>query len=371
LNHQKSKPGIVFGSPEQQAFFKDLRARVDDYFESTGRSKHANGAMVIKTIVLLGGYLSCIATQLILLPSPMVSFLLFALTGFFLAGIGMSVMHDANHGAYSSNDTTNRWVGYSLNLLGGMVMNWKMQHNVLHHTYTNISGLDEDIDTKLALKLSPHGPTTKAHRFQWVYAFFLYMILTLYWGLLKDLVQFFHYKKAGLNKQSKTKNLFWLIKTTVVKTLYFGVVVGLPIYLGMSAWQAVVGFLIMHAVSGLILSVVFQLAHVVPETYFPQPDATGLIAYSWAEHQLRTTVNFSTKNKWISWYVGGLNFQIEHHLFTKICHVHYPAISSIVKETAAQYGIPYHEKSTFGEALRAHIQFLRMQGAPRLSEIGG
>jgi linoleoyl-CoA desaturase len=265
----------------------------------------------------------------------------------------------------------NRWVGYSLNLLGGMVMNWKMQHNVLHHTYTNIAGLDEDIDTKLALKLSPHGPTTKAHRFQWVYAFFLYMILTLYWGLLKDLVQFFHYKKAGLNKQSKMKNAAWLIKTTIVKIVYFAVFVGLPIYLGMPVWQAVGGFLIMHAVSGLILSVVFQLAHVVPETDFPQPDATGLIPRSWAEHQLRTTVNFSTKNKWLSWYVGGLNFQIEHHLFTKVCHVHYPAISTIVKQTAAEYGIPYNEKLSFGEALRAHVQFLKIQGAPKLSEIGG
>lgn len=325
----------------------------------------------MKTIVLLGGYLSCITIQLTLLPIPFVSFLLSALTGFFLAGIGMSVMHDANHGAYSSNDAINRWVGYSLNLLGGMVMNWKMQHNVLHHTYTNIAGLDEDIDTKLALKLSPHGPTTKAHRFQWLYAFFLYMILTLYWGLLKDLVQFFHYRKAGLNKQSMAKNVVWLIKTTIVKILYFTVFIGFPIYLGMPVWQAIVGFLIMHAVSGLILSVVFQLAHVLPETDFPQPDGTGLIPYSWAEHQLRTTVNFSTKNKWLSWYVGGLNFQIEHHLFTKICHVHYPAISSIVRETAAEYGIPYNEKSTFGEALWAHVQFLKIQGAPKLSEIGG
>ena len=371
LNYHKSKPGIVFGSPEQQIFFKDLRSRVENYFESTGQSKYANSTMIVKTIVLLGGYLGCIACQWILLPTPAISLLIFALTGVFLAGIGMSVMHDANHGAYSANESVNRWVGYSLNLLGGMVMNWKMQHNVLHHTYTNITGLDEDIDTKLALKLSPHGPTTKAHRFQWFYAFFLYMILTLYWGLLKDLVQFFHYKKAGLNRQSNTKNAIWLFKTTVVKTAYFLLMIWFPIFLGMPAWQAISGFLIMHAVSGLILSVVFQLAHVVPDADFPQPDANGFIPHSWAEHQMRTTMNFSTKSKWISWYVGGLNFQIEHHLFTKICHVHYPAISTIVKETAAEYGISYNEKSTFGEALREHISFLRIQGVPKLSEIGG
>ena len=327
--------------------------------------------MIIKTVVLLSGYLTCIVLQFVFLPSSFLSFGLYAVTGVFLAGIGMSVMHDANHGAYSSNDTVNRWVGYSLNLLGGMVMNWKMQHNVLHHTYTNIAGLDEDIDTKLALKLSPHGTTTKAHRYQWFYAFFLYMILTLYWGLLKDLVQFFHYKKAGLNKQTPEQNAIWLLKTTAVKTLYFAVFIGLPVYLGMPIWQAIIGFLIMHAVSGWILSVVFQLAHVVPDAYFPQPDEKGFIPYSWAEHQLRTTMNFSTQNKWLSWYVGGLNFQIEHHLFTKVCHVHYPAISKIVKQTAAEYGVPYYEKSTFGEALREHIRFLRIQGAPKLSEIGG
>jgi linoleoyl-CoA desaturase len=371
LKHQKSKPGIVFGTPDQQAFFKDLRGRVDDYFESNGQSKHANSTMVIKTIVLLSGYLGTIALQFLLLPAPAMSFVLYAITGVFLAGIGMSVMHDANHGAYSANETVNRWVGYSLNLLGGMVMNWKMQHNVLHHTYTNIAGLDEDIDTKLALKLSPHGDTTKAHRYQWFYAFFLYMILTLYWGLLKDLVQFVHYKRVGLNKQSMKNNALWFVKTSVVKTLYFATFIAFPIYLGMPAWQAITGFLIMHAVSGWILSVVFQLAHVVPDAYFPQPDEKGFIPYSWAEHQLRTTMNFSTKNKWLSWYVGGLNFQIEHHLFTKICHVHYPAIAEIVKKTAAEYGVPYYEKPTFGSALREHIRFLRMQGVPRLSEIGG
>jgi linoleoyl-CoA desaturase len=371
LNHQKSKPGIVFGTPEQQVFFKELRSRVDNYFETTGQSKYANKAMVLKTIVLVGGYLTGIVLQAVLVPAPVMSFALFALTGVFLAGIGMSVMHDANHGAYSAKESVNRWVGYSLNLLGGMVTNWKMQHNVLHHTYTNIAGLDEDIDTKLALKLSPHGPTKKAHKYQWFYAFFLYMILTLYWGVAKDLVQFFHYKKVGLNKQSKVKNAVWLLKMAVVKTGYFSAFIGIPIYAGMPVWQAITGFLIMHAVSGWILSVVFQLAHVVPDAYFPQPDENGLIPYSWAEHQLRTTMNFSTKNKWLSWYVGGLNFQVEHHLFTKICHVHYPAISEIVKNTAAEFGVPYYEKKTFGEALREHIAFLRMQGVPKLSDIGG
>ncbi len=369
MKHSKAKPGIVFGTANQQAFFKELRQRVDDYFESTGTSKFANPEMVVKSVILIGGYLACIALQIVFLPPTGWSFALYVLTGFFMAGIGMSVMHDANHGAYSSNENVNRWVGYSLNLVGGTVSNWKTQHNVLHHTYTNIAGLDEDIDTKLALKLSPHGKVRKVHRYQWIYAFFLYTILTLYWSLLKDLVQFFHYKREGMNKRPAGKNLVWLAKTTGIKVCYFAAFIGVPVYLGMPLWQGITGFLLMNAVSGWILAVVFQLAHAVPDAYFPQPDEKGLIPYSWAEHQLRTTMNFATKNKWLSWYVGGLNFQVEHHLFTKICHVHYPEISKIVKSTAIEYGVPYFEKATFGEAMLEHIKFLRVQGTPKLSEI--
>ncbi len=327
--------------------------------------------MILKTAILLIAYFTPFVVLLVV-PMPFVlQLLVWALIGIALAGIGMSVMHDANHGAYSSNERINKLVGTSLNLLGGTVENWKFQHNLLHHTYTNIGGLDEDIDTKLIIRLSPHAESKPVHRHQWYYAFFLYSVLTLYWGLLKDLVQYFQYKKAGLNRKSTGSNIWWLIGTSIMKLAYFFMFLGLPVIAGISFWKVLTGFLLMHVIAGLILSVVFQMAHTVEETEFPLPDANGNMENSWAVHQLSTTMNFSRGNKLLSWYVGGLNYQVEHHLFTRICHVHYPAISDIVKQTADEFGVPYLEKKTFREAFMSHVRLLKKHGAPTIDEIGG
>jgi len=371
LKINKSNPGIKFAAGQELQFFSILRERVDQYFETNGISPKGNATMFIKTIVMLTLYLVPLLIVVLLQPSFSISLALWAIAGVWLAGIGMSVMHDANHGAYSENESVNNFVGMSLNLLGGSVMNWKLQHNLLHHTYTNITGLDEDIDTKLIIRLSPHAEKKPVHRHQWFYAFGLYAVLTLYWGLFKDLVQYFQYKKAGLNRQKGMKDVFWLIRISLVKIGYFFVMVGVPVLAGIPFYQVIIGFLLMHVVAGLILSVVFQMAHTVEETQFPVPDDKGQMENSWAVHQLKTTMNFSRGNKILSWYIGGLNFQVEHHLFTRICHVHYPAISEIVKETATEFGIPYLEKPTFVEALRSHIRLLKRHGYPSLIEIGG
>lgn len=371
MEFNKSNPGIRFAAGEQLQFFSTLRTRVDEYFAKNKLSPHANTAMVVKTIILVCAYVLPYVALLIWTPPFVAGMLLWILMGLAVAGIGMSIMHDANHGAYSGNEKVNRWVGYSINLAGGAVANWKTQHNVLHHTYTNISGLDDDIDTKLLMRFSPHTEVKKIHRHQWYYAFLFYAILTLYWGLLKDLVQFIQYKKAGLNRNKPKQNIAWLIRTSVLKLVYFFMMLVLPTMLGIPFYQVIIGFLVMHAVAGLILSIVFQMAHTVEETEFPMPDEQGNMMNSWAVHQLTTTMDFARHNKILSWYVGGLNFQVEHHLFTRICHVHYPAISEIVKSTAKEYGVPYLEKKTLMEAFRSHINILKQRGAPTLDEIGG
>ncbi len=371
MEFNKAKPGIKFASGDQLVFFSALRQRVDDYFTTNNISMHANTGMVLKTIILFLSYLVPFAFVLLLQPPFWISLLLWVLMGIALAGIGMSVMHDANHGAYSENEKVNRWIGYSLNFLGGAVFNWKMQHNLLHHTYTNITGLDDDIEAKLILRFSPHSEAKKVHKRQWFYAFVFYAILTLYWGLLKDLVQYVQYKKAGLNRNTRSQNIWWLVKITTIKLIYFFIMVALPVIVGIPFLQVLVSFLVMHAIAGLILSIVFQLAHTVEETTFPLPDENGQMENSWAVHQLSTTMDFARHNKFLSWYVGGLNFQVEHHLFVKICHVHYPAISEIVKKTANEYGVPYLEKPTLLSAFRSHIEHLKKCGAPSLDEIGG
>jgi linoleoyl-CoA desaturase len=344
-------------------FFSILRKRVDAYFKDNNLSKNYNSAMVVKTIVLLSAYILPFVYLLLFQPSFGISLLLWTVIGLALAGIGMSVMHDANHGAYSSSSKVNYWLGHTLNLLGGSVFNWKLQHNILHHTYTNIINADDDIDDKLILRFSPHTEVKWYHKFQVVYAFLFYGILTLYWALLKDFVQFRKYTKDGVNKSTAEENKAILFRLILSKVGYFAVVMVLPLaVLHMPVGEYVAGYLLMQFVAGVILTVIFQLAHTVEETTHPLPNENYTIENNWAIHQMNTTVNFSRKNKFISWYVGGLNFQVEHHLFPTICHVHYPAIAPIVKATAEEYGVRYLENETFSEALASHVRTLQRFG---------
>lgn len=366
----KHQPIRFATSRHGNEFFSALRQRVDKYFKENNIPQQANAGMVIKTIILLLAYLIPFIIFLII-PTPFwVSIVLWGIMGFALAGIGMSVMHDANHGAYSANGKINTILGHTLNLLGGSVFNWKLQHNILHHTYTNIVNVDDDIDDKLVMRFSPHTEVKWYHKFQWVYAFFFYGILTLYWVLLKDLIQFINYTKRGVNPNTKAQNRITFLKMTLQKVIYFTWILIIPIYVFHVPVAALIcGFLLMHFIAGLVLTTIFQLAHTVEGTTYPRPDENNTVENNWAIHQMNTTVNFSRKSKWISWYVGGLNFQVEHHLFPRICHVHYPEIANIVKTTAEEYGVPYLENITFADAMRAHLTALRKLGRlPSINE---
>ncbi|AKD03793.1 acyl-CoA desaturase [Pontibacter korlensis] len=364
----KLKGKVKFVSKDKNLFFATLRKRVDAYFTENNISRTANTAMIVKSVVLLLSYVLPFIVLLVFQPVFPASLLLWFVMGLGVAGIGMSVMHDANHGAFSSNKRVNFLMGHTLNLVGGSAFNWKLQHNILHHTYTNVVEMDEDIQDRLVLRFSPHTKVKFFHQLQWVYAFLFYGLLTLYWVVAKDFVQYKLFIRNGVNANTVTENRTMLLKLITMKVLYFFVVLGVPtLFLGIPFLEVILGFLLMHFVAGIILTVVFQLAHTVEGTSHPRPDENGNIENDWAIHQLNTTVNFSRNNKLLSWYVGGLNFQIEHHLFPRVCHVHYPAIANIVRETAAEYGIPYLENNTFGQAVRSHITTLHRFG--RLPDI--
>lgn len=329
------------------------------YFKENNISKNYNSKMVIKTVVLLAAYLLPFAAFLIFQPSLGISLALWAFMGFALAGIGMSIMHDANHGSYSKNSKVNYWLGHTLNLLGGSVPNWKLQHNVLHHTYTNIVDMDDDIDDKIFFRFSPHNEPKWYHKFQFIYAFLFYGITTLYWVFIKDFVQYSRYLKEGVNKNNKKENVSLMLKMIISKVVYLLSVLVFPIFvLGIPASTVILSFLMMHFVAGVVLTVIFQLAHTVEDTTHPLPNESGTVENAWAIHQMNTTVNFAHHNKFLTWYIGGLNYQVEHHLFPSICHIHYPEIAPIVKATAEQYGIPYLENRTFWDALSSHVNTL-------------
>lgn len=365
----KIQEKIKFASPNKSLFFPTLKKRVDQYFAENQKSRYANNTMVIKTIVLISAYIIPYIVLVAFTPPFAVSLLLWLIMGAGVSGIGMSVMHDANHGAFSQNPTINKWVGNTINLAGVGVMNWKLQHNILHHTYTNVAHVDEDIKDRGVIKLSPHEKTGFLHRFQWIYAFFFYGILTLYWVLFKDFIQYVHFIKSGVNRQSKTENLRMLAGLILLKLIYFAILLMVPtLVFHIPFTQVLIGFLVMHFAAGLVLTVIFQLAHSVEGAHYPLPNEDGIIEKDWAIHQLETTANFSPRNKWLSWYIGGLNFQIEHHLFPKICHVHYPKLAPIVKETAKEFGLTYLENRTFFIAVKSHMASLKRFGAPHFNE---
>jgi len=359
-----SKIGSVkWKKKDSEHFFPTLKKRVDGYFSENELKKQGNRKLYIKAIALLSIYIFPFILLLTMELSSFLQLLLWSVMGFSLAGIGMSVMHDANHGAFSKNKRLNYVMGHTLNLLGGSVCNWKMQHNVLHHTYTNVVHLDEDIDDKLLMRFCPHSERKSYHRFQFIYVVFFYSILTLYWVTLKDFVQFIQYRRHQVFCEEKKSHLRKIAQIISMKVIYFFTILYLPVVIiGLPLSTTISGFLLMHGIAGFILALVFQLAHTVKGTSHPLPDTEGVIENDWAIHQLQTTSNFSRKSKWVSWYVGGLNFQVEHHLFPYISHVHYPQIAEIVKETAGEFGVPYLENKTFMGAVNSHFSFLYQLG---------
>ena len=366
------KAPLRFVGKDKTQFYMVLSQRIDAYFQQNNLSKHANNSIILKTVILMSAYLLPLIIMAWLQPTFWVAMSLWALMGFAMAGVGMSIMHDANHGAYANNSKINAFIGHSINLLGGSGFTWKLQHNTLHHTFTNIVHYDDDIDDKAILRMSPHTTVKPVHRFQWAYALLFYSIITLYWVTAKDFIQFARYTRNGVNKNTPRQNWIRLAQIIAVKIVYYALFVGLPLASGIPGSQVLWGFLLMHAIGGVILTVIFQLAHTVEETSHPLPNAQGNIENEWAIHQLNTTVNFSRNNRLLSWYVGGLNFQVEHHLFPKICHVHYPNIANIVQRTAEEFSVPYLEHKSFGHALRSHFATLQRFGKlPDLDEVMG
>lgn len=359
-----SQPQVVrFNTKDRPEFFIELRRRVDQYFKDNQISKYANLNMKLKTAFMIGLYFIPLAFLLSgTIQTFWSSFAMWMLMGLGMSGIGLSIMHDANHGAYSKNKTVNNVLGYLINFMGGYHINWRIQHNVLHHSFTNVHGHDEDIQ-KAILRLTPDTERKPIHRFQVIYAPMLYSLMTIYWLLSKDFEQLYRYDKKNLLKgQGKTLRSA-TIEVAFNKIMYVILTIVLPFMIvDIPIWQLVVGFLSMHFLSGQILALIFQPAHVIEGSSFFKADDTGSVENNWAIHQLLTTTNFGNNARLFSWFVGGLNYQVEHHLFPNICHVHYRKLSPIVKATAQEFGIPYHEHETFFGAVASHFKLLYKLG---------
>ncbi|MFC2088663.1 fatty acid desaturase family protein [Calditrichota bacterium] len=341
-------------------FYSELRKRVDSYFSEKGLKHTGNWQMYLKSTIIITLFLVSYIS-LVFFSNSIVMGLISA---FFLAQsfvlIGFNIMHDGNHGSYSKNKTINRIMGYTMDFLGSSHTLWKQKHNILHHTYTNIDGMDEDLETSGFLRLSPNQKWKPKYRLQHFYGIIIYSFLTLSLIFAGDFKKIWTGKigKQKIKKVKFTEQLFFY----GFKLIYFGYVIILPLFFH-SFFYVLFFFLLIHFILGLTLALVFQLAHTVEPNAFPVPEKqTGNIENEWAIHQVETTANFALQNKLAAWYLGGLNFQIEHHLFTNVCHIHYPEISKIVQQTSREFSINYTTYPTLISAIGAHFKFLKRLG---------
>jgi len=352
----------TFSKQDSLKFFRTLNSRVNSYFKDNNIQRTGNWKLHLKAVILFTVFLTPYFLILTLQMPFWVMLLLSVVIGIGMAGIGMNVMHDGNHGSFSDKSWINKIMGGTIYVLAGNVYNWQVQHNVLHHTYTNIHGHDEDLDAGRIIRFTQEAEWHRFHKFQHYYSVFLYGLLTFNWALTTDFKQMRSYLKRKLSYgEAKSPKILW---TTLIitKIIYVSIWIVLPIVIGITWWKVLLGFFVMHYTAGLILSIVFQLAHVVDETTNPIPNEAGEIENTWAIHQLYTTANFAPKNAIVNWFTGGLNHQIEHHIFPNISHVHYSKIAEIVKETARECNLPYHEFKTMRGAVIAHFKHLRDLG---------
>jgi linoleoyl-CoA desaturase len=351
---------VVFNN-KNSVFYTHLKTNVENYFKTNNIKKTGNWKLYSKALILVpsavGIYIVLLTVSIPALPAILLSCLL----GFILASIGFNLMHDACHGSYSSKKWVNELVGYSLNALGGNAFIWKFKHNIIHHTYTNVDGVDDDIAKSPLMRQCASQKWVPAHRFQHIYVVLVYAISSFAWVFIMDFNKYFKQKVFTTPLQKMTTKehvIFW-----ISKALYIVFYIVIPVALvGWSKWA--VGFTFMHLSMGLALAIVFQLAHVVEHAEFEAAAGMDykLIENEWAIHQVRTTANFAPDNFLVNWYVGGLNYQIEHHLFPRVSHVHYPAISKIVQQSCKEFNIPYNSFPTMRASVLSHFKMMKKLG---------
>ncbi|UBF28105.1 acyl-CoA desaturase [Kovacikia minuta CCNUW1] len=344
------------------AFQVELRRRVDEFFQSTGRQQRDCPQMYLKTAILSLSFVILYGLLVFFAQTWWQALPLSILLGLVAAGVGFNIQHDGGHQAYSHTPWVNKLAGMTLDLIGGSSYNWRWKHGLFHHTYVNVTGHDTDLDIGIFGRLTPHQQWFPFHRWQHYYLWLLYGLIALRWQLYDD----FHDVLTGkIGERSYPRPQGWdLVIFLAGKIIFLILAFGIPLLIH-PLWVVLLFYGTTAIVLGLVLSVVFQLAHAVEEADFPLPvEGTERIDNAWAIHQTETTVNFARRNPVISWFLGGLNFQVEHHLFPRICHVNYPVLSKLVEETCQEFGVKYIEHASVWAGIVSHYRWLRQMGMP-------
>ena len=342
------------------AFHRELKKRVDEYFEATGYARRDLPRMVLKAAVIFAWFTATWVTLVFFTTSWWAALPLSVLMGLAVSGVGMGVQHDANHGATSRSGRINRVLGWSMDVVGASSHVWRTKHNTVHHTFTNVAGQDDDIDLGPLGRLAPGLPRRPMHRFQHIYMWVLYGLMLPKWVFYDD-ISSLRAGKLGVHELARpTGTALYALLAGKLAFVSWSLLIPALFH---PLWVVLICFFITNFTVGLVLAVTFQLAHCVQEADFPMPGGPdGRMADDWAVHQLATTVDFSRHNPILTWYMGGLNFQAVHHLFPKTCHLHYPALSRILEVTSEKHGLRYRVHDSFWSGIRSHYRLLKQLG---------
>jgi linoleoyl-CoA desaturase len=343
-------------------FSKALSERVDDYFLKRQISRHANLEMIFKTIfgfsLWVGTYVWLMAGRF----SPIEVVGMYVLHGFAQLFMAFNIAHDANHRAYSKNQNINRALGCVFDLVGVSSYMWRLLHNDSHHSFVNIRGADTTLISGHIFRFTPHDKRRSFHRYQHLYAPFLYCLSTLDWILTKDYRWLFSEQKFGNRKiiQHPRNELILLFAT---KAFYYTYMIVIPLLYLRAPWYSILaGFVVMHFFLGFIIALIFQPNHFNEDSTYPEADEEGHISNNYIQHIFDTTVDYARGSPFAIWILGGLNLHIIHHMFPGICHVHYATLTRLVKATAEEYGFAYREVKTITGAFLAHLRWMKILG---------
>jgi len=342
-------------------FQRELRSVVEKYFQDPRKREWDCPQMYAKTALIFGSFALVYVLLVFAVSTWWQALPLTILLGLIAVAIGLNVQHDGGHHAYSKHDWINRLMSMSLDFLGGSSYYWHTKHGILHHTFVNIPDYDVDTEVGILGRMTPHQKRLPIHKWQHLYFWILYGLLAINWHFISDFKAFFtgRVEKVQVPRPKGTD----LVIFFGGKLAFFSMAFAIPMMFH-PWWAVILLYLVAAFVLGLTLSMVFQLAHSVEEAEFAVPNqASGDIETPWAIHQVKSTVDFARGDKFLSWLVGGLNFQIEHHLFPKICHINYPGISNRIKETCRKFGLSFHEHRTFWSGLLSHYRFLKRMGS--------
>lgn len=352
---------VKYNHEKEPAFQAEMKTRIDAHFAPRGGNKKANAAMWAKLALFFGLFWAnwyALAFHAHSLGTTIALLFTFALL---FKCIAYNIAHDSVHGALTGNAKIDDKIFFvSFNMLGPNGYLWKIRHNNAHHFFVNIPDCDVDIEGTKLIRLAPHKEWKPYHRFQHLYAPLMYMVFTLDWIFRKDFALYFR-KEFG--NVTGLKHPWWRFAELVaLKAFYVGYMIVLPcLLLPYSVGTILVAFVGFHLFLSFYVVMTFASSHIGEDALFVDTDEDGRLPHSFLEHQLRTSVDFHPRNPVVGFFYGGFNAHVAHHMFPNMSSIHYGPVTKIIQETAAEHGLPYHERSLL-DLFASHFRFLKLMG---------